>query len=178
MGKLKRAGIGTNLIEFLPITAKSRIEMSRSRKYFKYFLDIQLRFNDNDVYGHVNNYIYYSFFDTVVNHFLVHRGNLHCNKSQDIGLVVTSSCNYFAPLTYPGKIEAGLCISKIGKSSLTYEIGIFDENKQLCAAGNFVHVFVNEGTRRPSSIPDAIRKASETILTEDYPGDNRSLAKL
>lgn len=143
--------------------------MNLSKNHFKYFLKIQTRWSDNDVYNHINNVQYYSFFDTVINHFLIKEGELNPRKSEDVGLCVESKCQYFKPLTYPDIIDAGLVISKVGNSSLRYEIGIFHENDdKICAHGHFVHVFVNEQTRKPSKINKKIKEACLKILDDEF----------
>ena len=122
---------------------------------------------DNDVYNHVNNTHYYSFFDTVVNHFLVKRAKLDVrdvSRNEAIGLCVHSNCTFHSTLEYPEVITAACFVSEMGKSSMTYQIGLFDEHKVLAATGTFVHVFVDPSTRRPSSIPQDIRTAVETEI--------------
>ena len=118
------------------------------------------------MYGHVNNTEYYSYFDTIINHFLIKRGNLNPLHSKIIGLCVESQCNFFAPLEFPSVIEAGLFISHKGTSSIRYEVGIFEEGKNSASAhGHFVHVFVDESTRKPTPFPNDINAAAESILT-------------
>ena len=122
------------------------------------------RWADNDVYGHVNNSVYYFFFDTLVNEWLINEGLLEIGKSETVGLVVGTSCNFFAPITYPDIIHGGLRVSKIGSSSVTYEIGLFKNDEEECSAkGHFVHVYVNEETRRPVPITDDMRAKLEII---------------
>jgi acyl-CoA thioester hydrolase len=125
---------------------------------------ITTRWMDNDAYGHVNNVVYYSYFDTVVNTYLIERGALDIAKSPVIGLTVETGCRYFAPLTYPETVTAGLRVAHIGRSSVRYEIGIFGQGAATAAAqGHFVHVYVDRGTRRPVDLPEALRAALETI---------------
>ena len=134
------------------------------RKDFTYFRDIQTRWNDNDVYGHINNAVYYTYFDTLVNNFLIEEGLLEVGKSDAIGLVVETLCQYFAPLTYPEAINAALRTRKIGSSSVTYDIALFKDGDETAAAqGHFVHVYVNEKTRRPQPISDAMHTASKKL---------------
>jgi acyl-CoA thioester hydrolase len=121
---------------------------------------------DNDIYGHVNNVVYYSYFDTVVNHYLVAQGGLDIHRGPVIGLVVETNCRYFQPLAFPDRVEAGLRVSHLGNSSVRYEIGIFRESEALpVAAGHFVHVYVDRTTRRPVPVPDAMRGALTRIRT-------------
>jgi len=137
------------------------------RAAFPYFYPITTRWADNDAYGHINNVVYYSFFDTVVNAWLIAHGVLEIGKSGAIGLVVETSCQYFASLEYPGTVQAGLRAVRIGGSSVHYEIGIFGNDAPLCAArGHFVHVYVDAVTRRPVPMPANLRAALQTILVE------------
>lgn len=138
------------------------------RSYYKYWLDIQSRVSDNDVFGHVNNAVYYSYFDTIINHYLAFYGGQDLNdkrSNSSIPYCVSSSCTFKSPLTYPQMINAGLSISKIGTSSIVYDLGIFKEGDNTASAiGNFVHVFVDIDTEKPSKIPVKIRSAAEEIL--------------
>ena len=120
---------------------------------------------DNDAYGHVNNVVYYSFFDTVVNGWLIERGALDVEKGEVIGLVVETGCQYFAPLTYPETVTAALRVAHIGRSSVRYEVGLFAAGSDTAAAqGHFVHVYVNRSDRRPvASLPAALRAALEPL---------------
>jgi len=131
---------------------------------YPYTLDIQTRWNDNDAYGHINNAVYYTYFDTLVNNFLIENGFLTIGKSKTIGLVVETQCQYYAPLTYPEIIKAGLRVGKIGTSSVRYEIGLFEKKQNhIAAKGHFVHVYVNEKTRRPAPISEAMQKVLQTL---------------
>ncbi|MGB6229508.1 MAG: thioesterase family protein [Litorimonas sp.] len=123
------------------------------------------RWNDNDVYGHVNNAVYYELFDTVVNRWLIERGLLTLGESETVGLVVETNCHYFAPLEFPNDVTAGLRVAHIGNSSVRYEIGLFGEGEDTAARGHFVHVYVNEKTRRPVRISATFRKCLETLQT-------------
>jgi acyl-CoA thioester hydrolase len=115
---------------------------------------------DNDVYGHVNNVVYYAYFDTVVNSYLIEKGGLDFAGGPVIGLCVESHCQYLAPIAFPDALEAGLRIGHIGRSSVRYEIGIFKREAATAAAqGYFVHVFVDRATRRPVELPAALRTA-------------------
>lgn len=129
-----------------------------SRGAYRHFQAMPTRWNDNDVYGHVNNSVYYFFFDTIVNCWLMDNGLLEIGKSETIGLVVETGCSFFAPITYPDVVHGGLRVSKVGSSSVTYEIGLFNNDDDQCAAkGHFIHVYVDEKTRRPVKLSDDMR---------------------
>jgi acyl-CoA thioester hydrolase len=121
---------------------------------------------DNDVYGHVNNVVYYSWFDTAVNAHLIEQGALDIQHGQTLGLVVETHCNYFAPLAFPQVIEAGIRVAKMGSSSVRYEIGLFAQGEDLCAArGHFVHVYVDQHSRRPvTALPLNLKQVLEKLL--------------
>lgn len=137
---------------------------AKSRAQFQHFHKIQTRWMDNDAYGHVNNVIYYSWFDTVVNQFLIVNQALDIEKSQEIGLVIETQCNYLASVAFPDVISAGVTVSKLGNSSVRYEIGIFKNDEDMAAAqGHFVHVYVDRESRRPVSIPEKIRSLLSTL---------------
>jgi acyl-CoA thioester hydrolase len=131
---------------------------------YRHFVEIQTRWEDNDLYGHVNNVVYYSYFDTVVNRFLIEQGGLQIHSDPVIGVVVESQCSYFSAIAYPDLIEVGLGVSKLGSSSVVYELGVFrkDESSAV-AAGRFVHVFVQRGDMRPVPMPESIRIALGTL---------------
>ena len=134
---------------------------------YRHFQSITTRWMDNDAYGHVNNVVYYSFFDTVVNTYLIEQGALDIAASEVIGFVVETGCHYFAPLEYPRPVEAGLRVTKIGRSSVRYEIGLFDDGSdQVAAQGHFIHVYVDRKTNRPASLPEPLRAALEPLLVE------------
>lgn len=134
------------------------------RSAFRHFLQIPTRWMDNDVYGHVNNVVYYSFFDTAVNRYLIEAGALDIEHGEVIGLVIETQCNYFSSLTFPQTVEAGLRVAHIGRSSVRYEIGLFAPGEALCAArGHFVHVYVDRGSRRPCELPSAYLQALEAL---------------
>lgn len=136
------------------------------RSHYAHFATIDTRWMDNDVYGHVNNVVYYSFFDTAVNRYLIERGALDIERGEVIGLVVETQCNYFAPLAFPQKVEAGLRVARIGGSSVRYEVGLFGAGQpQTAAAGHFIHVYVDRPTRRPASLPPALLAALQPLLT-------------
>ena len=141
--------------------SKENIE---TRDRYPHFLSIQTRWSDNDIYGHVNNVTYYSYFDTVVNCFLIDQGGLDIETDSVIGMAVETMCKFNKPLAYPEVLESGLRVGKLGNSSVRYEIGIFQEGAAEAAAmGHFVHVFVDRATGKPARIPDAIRSALEQI---------------
>jgi acyl-CoA thioester hydrolase len=115
---------------------------------------------DNDIYGHVNNVTYYSYFDTAVNAYLIAKGALDIERSPVIGLVVETSCRYRTPITFPEAVTAGIRVARLGTSSVRYEIGLFREDSQEAAAeGHFIHVYVDRETRRPVPLPDALKAA-------------------
>ena len=119
---------------------------------------------DNDVYGHVNNVVYYSYFDTVVNEYLISSGSLDIERSRVIGLVIETRCRFFRPITFPDAVHAGLRVARLGNSSVRYEIGIFrNEEDDAAAQGHFVHVYVDRETRRPAALPAEMREALERI---------------
>lgn len=129
------------------------------------FRSIPTRWADNDIYGHVNNVVYYSWFDTAVNAFLIEAGALDIHAGETIGLVVETQCNYFAPLAFPQMVEAGLRVALLGSSSVRYEIGLFAQGEaQTAAAGHFVHVYVHRETRRPCALPAALRQTLEPLV--------------
>jgi acyl-CoA thioester hydrolase len=135
------------------------------RTAFRHFLPITTRWMDNDAYGHVNNVVYYSYFDTVVNEYLIRAGVLDVEHGETIGLVVETQCNYFAPLVFPERVEAGLRVIRIGSTSVRYEVGLFKEGDAHAAAqGHFVHVYVDRATRRPVELPAALRAALEPLV--------------
>lgn len=137
----------------------------RVRADFRAWRAITTRWMDNDAYGHVNNVIYYSWFDTAVNAYLVEQGALDIERSATIGLVVETQCQYFAPLAFPQTIEAGLRVARLGGSSVRYEVGLFAQGAPLTAAhGHFVHVYVDRETRRPVPVPEALRRALTPLL--------------
>jgi acyl-CoA thioester hydrolase len=123
---------------------------------------------DNDVYGHVNNVVYYSYFDTVVNGYLISSGALDIERSQVVGLVVETRCRFFRPIAFPDTVHAGLRVARLGNSSVRYGIGIFRNDEDAAAAqGHFVHVYVDRDTRKPTSLPPEMRRALERILVRE-----------
>ncbi len=120
---------------------------------------------DNDIYGHVNNVVYYAYFDTVINEFLITHGQLDIAAGTAIGLCVESKCQFHHELTFPETIDAGLRVEKLGTSSVRYGIGLFQQQEPSPAAtGHFVHVFVDRVTRKPTPMPDEIRTALEALV--------------
>jgi len=128
---------------------------------YRWSCDITTRWSDNDLYGHVNNVVYYSYFDTAANTFLIAHG-LDIHAGSVIGLVVESQCNYHAPVAFPTPLRAGVRVDKLGNRAVTYGIGIF-AGDTLAASGHFVHVFVDRATRTPTPIPATLRAALETL---------------
>ncbi len=130
------------------------------RDSYRHFHRITTRWMDNDAYGHVNNVVYYSWFDTVVNEYLIRQGVLDITGGAGIGLVVETQCRYFSELAFPQPVDLGLRIGKLGNSSVRYEIGVFAEGEATASAqGHFVHVYVDRDTRRPVPLPPALQAA-------------------
>ena len=137
---------------------------SRFRLHYPHFSRIDTRWSDNDVYGHLNNVVYYSYFDTVVNRWLIQAGALDIHAGHVIGLVVETQCHYFAPLAFPQTLDAGLRVAHLGRSSVRYEIGLFASGDEHCAAaGHFVHVYVDRESRKPVPLPAPVRAALEPL---------------
>ena len=132
---------------------------------YKVFRDIATRWSDNDLYGHVNNVVYYSWFDTAVNGFLIERGAIDIHVGPVIGLVVETQCNYFTPLAFPENVVAGIRVAHIGSSSVRYEIGLFaaDDDTVCAAKGHFIHVYVDRITRKPVALPLQLMSVLETL---------------
>jgi acyl-CoA thioester hydrolase len=136
------------------------------RADYPHLLAITTRWMDNDAYGHVNNVVYYSYFDTVVNTYLIGTRALDVQDGPVIGYTVETGCQYFAPLTYPETVTAGLRVAHVGRSSVRYEIAIFGEGMDTAAAqGYFVHVYVDRRSQRPVELPPALRNALEPLRT-------------
>jgi len=139
--------------------------MPELRSAYRHFRIIPTRWMDNDIYAHVNNVHYYSFFDTAVNGYLIAAGVLDPQASAVIGLVVETKCNYFESLSFPDEIHAGLRVARIGASAVRYEIGLFrGEAAQAAAQGHFVHVYVARATRRPAPLPAALERALAPLV--------------
>lgn len=132
---------------------------------YGHFQPITTRWHDNDLYGHVNNVVYYSYFDSAVNTYLIEVAGLDMHHGPVVGFVVSSSCDYFASISFPALIEVGLRVGKLGNSSVQYELAIFKAGEaEACAAGRFVHVFVDRQSNRPVTIPLTLREALQTLL--------------
>ncbi|MDO9404653.1 MAG: thioesterase family protein [Polaromonas sp.] len=135
------------------------------RSAYPVFRPIATRWMDNDIYGHINNVVYYSWFDTAVNGYLVEQGALDIHAGAVIGLVVETQCNYFAPLAFPETVVAGIRVAHQGSSSVRYEIGLFpaDASQPCAARGHFIHVYVDRATRRPVPLPSSLQTVLETL---------------
>lgn len=130
------------------------------RSDYLHFQPITTRWHDNDLYGHVNNVTYYSYFDSAVNAYLIEVGGLDIHNGSVVGFVVSSSCDYFASIAFPERIEIGLRVGKLGNSSVEYELAVFKAGEdEACAAGRFVHVFVERASNKPVPIPEPLRSA-------------------
>jgi len=135
-----------------------------SREDYGFFLPITTRWMDNDVYGHVNNVTYYSYFDTVANSYLINEGKLDIHSGDTIGFVVNSQCDYHSAIAFPDELEGALRVNRLGNSSVEYGIGIFRKGEALSAAdGTFTHVFVKRDSQRPTPIPPELRTALEKL---------------
>ncbi|OOG47428.1 thioesterase family protein [Polaromonas sp. A23] len=136
------------------------------RSAYRIFRPIGTRWSDNDVYGHVNNVVYYSWFDTAVNGYLIESGAIDIHDGAVIGLVIETQCNYFSPLSFPQPVVAGIRVAHVGSSSVRYEVGLFagPESEALSAAkGHFIHVYVDRQTRRPVPLPPRLLTVLETL---------------
>ena len=135
-----------------------------NRSDYRYFVPIATRWMDNDVYGHVNNVVYYSWFDTAVNFFLLRRGLLDIAASPIVGVVAETGCRYLAQISFPDPVTVGLRVAKLGRSSVRYQIGIFPGDADAAAAeGHFVHVYVDRATMRPVPMPGHVRAELEKL---------------
>lgn len=135
------------------------------RDDYRHFLTIATRWMDNDIYGHINNVQYYSYFDTVINRFLIDQGVLDIHAGEIIGLAVESHCNFFSSAAFPDDIEAGLRVGRLGRSSVRYEIGLFSAGREpAISKGHFVHVYVNRQSGEPVALPDALRAALAKLV--------------
>ena len=136
-----------------------------SREPYRYWQSVSTRWKDNDAYGHINNAVYYSYIDSVVNQFLIEHQLLDIQKSDSIGLVVQSQCRFFQPLSYPGRVDCGLRVTHLGNSSVSYEVGMFAEAKAAVAAvGGFTHVFVDREARRPCALSVPVRSVLQSLV--------------
>lgn len=139
-------------------------EEAADRSTFKVWRRLSTRWGDNDAYGHVNNTVYYEWFDSAVNAWMVDQGILDIEQGDPIGLVVETRCSFFAPLAFPQDVEVGLAVAQLGRSSIRYRIGVFSPGSDRAAAqGEFVHVVVDRASRRPTEIPDSWRRSLEAI---------------
>lgn len=137
---------------------------AHARDVYRHFCEITTRWMDNDAYRHVNNVVYYSFFDTAVNRYLIETGALDIERSPVVGLVVETNCHYFRPISFPDRVQAGLRVTHLGNSSVRYELAIFREEDPLaCAQGHFVHVYVERESNRPVALPAALREALQRL---------------
>jgi acyl-CoA thioester hydrolase len=147
--------------------ANAAPETPETRDRYRHFLVIPTRWMDNDIYGHVNNVVYYSYVDTIVNRYLVEEGGLDIHRSEVIGIVVDSHCTYHAPISFPDVLDGALRVGRIGRSSVRYEVAVFRQGDETAAAtAHFVHVFVDRGTMRPVPIPQGMRAALERLIVE------------
>ncbi len=147
------------------VDTKMHAKEPETRARYPHFATIPTRWMDNDVYGHVNNVVYYAYFDTVINRYLIAEGGLDIARGAAIGLCVESRCTYRKAVAFPDDVDAGLRVAKLGRSSVTYEIGIFSHGEDHAAAeGSFVHVFVDRAARTSVAIPDAIRAALSRLV--------------
>ena len=138
--------------------------VAETRAAYRHCSPIQTRWADNDIYGHINNVVYYAYFDTAVNDYLIAEGALDIANGAVIGLVVETACHYFAVAAFPDKLQAALRVAHIGNSSVRYEIAIFREGiDSALAQGHFVHVYVDRITRRPVALPEKLRTAASAL---------------
>ncbi len=136
------------------------------RDQFPHFLTIPTRWMDNDAYQHINNVMYYSYFDTAANQFLIERGVLDIHHGEVVGFVVDSGCAYFSSISFPDVIHAGIRVAKLGNSSVRYKIALYrNDDARPCAAGHFVHVYVERSSNRSVPIPASVRSMLETIIS-------------
>jgi acyl-CoA thioester hydrolase len=137
------------------------------RSAYSRFKTVATRWNDNDVYGHVNNVVYFEFFDTAINAFLIANGVLDLARSDTVGLVVDNRCTYFSSIKFPDEVHVGIAITRLGNSSVEYEVGVFKNEEQVCSAlGRFVHVYVDRSTGRSTTIPSEVRRVLSQIVRE------------
>tara|TARA_R110001583_G_scaffold195486_1_gene374116 strand:- start:3930 stop:4397 length:468 start_codon:yes stop_codon:yes gene_type:complete len=143
---------------------KQEVKRFQTRADYRHFITIPTRWMDNDVYGHVNNVQYYSYFDTAVNRYLIDQGVLEIRSSEVIGLVVETQCKYYRSIAFPEDVIAGVSVAKLGNSSVRYEVGLFKEgDDDAVAQGHFIHVYVDRTTQRPVPLPAVLRAALERI---------------
>jgi acyl-CoA thioester hydrolase len=141
--------------------------MASKRSDYRRFLAIATRWMDNDSYGHVNNVVFYSWFDTAVNRMLIDEGLLDIAQSPVVSLVVDTGCTYFESVAFPEIVECGLAVTRLGGSSITYALAVFRQGAELAAAqGHFVHVCVDRQSSRPVAIPATMRAVLQQLLRE------------
>ncbi len=137
-----------------------------TRSDYRAFQTIQTRWMDNDIYGHMNNVVHYSLFDTAVNGWLIEQGTLDLHGGDQIGLVVETGCRYFAEMAFPDVVTAGIRVAKLGNSSVRYEVGLFRNDQDVAAAeGFFVHVYVDRATKRPKALDGRLKAALDGIVS-------------
>lgn len=140
-------------------------DKNETRDAYKAFSVIPTRWMDNDIYGHVNNVNYYSYFDTAVNRWLIEQGVLDIHAGTVVGFVVETSCSYFKPVAFPDTIHAGIRVARLGNSSVRYEVGLFrEDDPQVAAAGYFIHVYVDRASNSPVPLPADLRAALTRLL--------------
>lgn len=150
------------------MTDKIEGEPIETRDRYRKFLSIPTRWSDNDVYGHLNNVVYYELFDTTVNDFLIYEGKLDIAGGKEIGVVVESGCRFRRSISFPDHVDCGLRVGRVGSTSVRFEIGVFRRGeKDVSAWGHFVHVFIDRVTRRPVPIPKSIRDALSKLVVHD-----------
>jgi acyl-CoA thioester hydrolase len=161
---LSFASSGFKQAKYSPMTASPRPQ-PEPRSAYRVFRRIDTRLADNDVYGHVNNVVYYSWFDTAVNGWLIEQGALDMQAGAVIGLVVQTQCNYFSPLAFPEPVAIGLRVAHVGTSSVRYALGVFafDQQQASAASGHLIHVYVDRMTRQPQPLPASLRALLETL---------------
>ncbi|MBX5453113.1 MAG: acyl-CoA thioesterase [Acidobacteriia bacterium] len=138
------------------------------RDAYRFFHTITTRWKDNDVYGHVNNVVYYSYFDTAVNYYLVSRKVLDIARAEVVGIVAETGCRFYASISFPDRVDVGIRAARIGRSSVRYEIGVFRNDEDIASAeGYFVHVYVDRVGMRPVPIPEPVRRVLQEIAVEN-----------
>ena len=138
-----------------------------NRSDYNYFSKMATRWNDNDIYGHLNNVIYYELFDSAVNKWLIKNNLIDIKNGNNIGLIVQSGCNYYSSFVYPEDIDAGIRVTKIGNSSVRYEVGLFKPNDDLASAdGFFIHVYVDRVSNKPINLDYEFKKNLDTIYVD------------
>lgn len=151
----------------LPALSDSSTPSPPARSAFGAFVPLETRWSDNDVYGHLNNVVYYALFDTAVNRWLAEAGLLDIEAGATIGLVVRTECDYFAPVSFPTPVEVGIAVDRLGSSSVTYGVAVFAAGRDAaCAAGRFTHVYVDRDDRRPRSLADGWRTALQALVVD------------